>query len=277
MRRIALQAGHENIGQNIDPALRGGTGAPGEMEFTVRIRNRLSEVLINKGFQVFLTDANANGDTNYTTQDFDLFLAIHYDANVYGTGGGGIFAPDASVDASTVESTRIRDVMRGIYFSNSGIEEHEERANGNTQFYYMWNVLTAKTPCILIECGVGQDAHDSVILADTERVTAAIARGICAAFNVVYDPPAPTPAPEPAPAPEPPQPPTPSVPTPPAYPDLSRDLAACQIDVKTLSDKLAKQQAVLQRIKQLSYGSTWISWAFGVQQQIKALLTQSGN
>lgn len=188
---ICLQAGHENTPNNCDPALRKGTGAPGEVEFTVRIRNKLSEVLQSKGFAIQLVDATANCKPEVIKKDFALFLAIHYDANIYGTGGGIVGAPDPSIDSSNTESKRIRDSIISEYFKNTGIVNHPERINGNITFYYMWKFLSAKTPCVLIECGVGQDAHDKVILNDTDRVVNGIARGICKAFNVPFDPVAP--------------------------------------------------------------------------------------
>ena len=179
---ICLQSGHEGV-------TTGATGAPGEKELNVRIRNRLSDILIAKGFVVQLvnaypTDAEIN-------KDYSLFLALHGDANVYGTGGGCIGSGDKSVDNSWVESARIRDAVASEYFSRSGIVNHPERVNVNMTKYYMWARTTSKTPCVLLEMGVVQDAHDKVILADTERVATAIARGVCKAFNVAYDVPAP--------------------------------------------------------------------------------------
>ncbi len=191
MKLICLQAGHENTQNNCNPALRGSTGAPGEIAFTVKTRNRLSEILQQKGFQVQLVDATYNCNPEAGKKDFDLFLAIHYEADVHNMGGGLIGSGDPSVDANYKESARIRDVMRSEYFKNVGIDEHEEWSNPNVTEYYMWSALTAKTPCVLIECGVGQNAHDKVILADTDRICNAIARGICKAFNVPFDAPQP--------------------------------------------------------------------------------------
>ena len=97
---------------------------------------------------------------------------------------------------ATAESQRIDKEIEGEYFQNTGIVNHPERSNANTKFYYMWSQLSAKTQCVIIEMGVVQDAHDKVILADTERVATAIARGVCKAFGVAYDAPVPpTPAP----------------------------------------------------------------------------------
>lgn len=203
-RFIGLQAGHQNIQNNIESLLRGGTGASPsnftpEREWTVKVRDRLGQILISKGFQVQLDDANANGNPNTIGKDFDFYLAIHFEANTHGKGGGFMTAPDPSVDASTKESKRVVDAIKSVYFKETGIEEHEEWITSAMTYYYMWNVLTAKTPCGIIECGVGGDAHDDVILGDINRVATAIARGICQAFNVPFDAPIPVPAPPPPP------------------------------------------------------------------------------
>jgi len=190
---ICLQAGHQNAKNNCDPALRKGTGALGEVEFTIRIRDRLSQILISKGFQVQLVDATFNCDPKADDKDYALFLAIHYDADIYGAGGGFVDFPEPSTDNATAESQRIKKAIEEEYFKHSGIVNHPERSNANTRYYYMWKFLSGPTPCNIIECGVGKDAHDSVILADTDRVCNAIARGICKAFSVPFDQTAPIP------------------------------------------------------------------------------------
>jgi N-acetylmuramoyl-L-alanine amidase len=178
---ICLQAGHEGVTSGV-------TGAPGEQELNVRIRNRLSQILISKGFVLQLV--NANPPTSQIAKDFDLFLALHGDANIYGTGGGVVAYISPLIDSSpesNAESKRIKDCIESEYFKNSGIVNHLERNNANMTEYYMWSELSAKTPCVIMEMGVVQDAHDKVILADTDRVANAIARGICKAFNVPFD------------------------------------------------------------------------------------------
>ena len=199
MKRIVIQAGHINVKHNSIVELRNSTGAPQEQEFTLRIANRLSEILRSKGFEVKQTDANANDDKTITEKDWGLFLSCHYDANIYGTGGGFLDFPEPSTDGSTVESQRIVAAIESEYFKNTGIENKPQRRNANTKYYYMWKFLSYKTPCAIIECGVGLDAHDKVILADTDRVCSAIARGICKAFNVQFDVPPPPPQPPTAP------------------------------------------------------------------------------
>lgn len=204
---ICLQAGHQNASQNCDPILAKGTGAPGEAQFTIRTRDRVKDILLSKknadgtpAFQVQLVDACFNCDPNADAKDYALFLAIHYDADVYTNprDGGFLDFPEPSTDQATAESQRIVKEMESQYFQHSGIRNMPNRRNANTKFYYMWKFLSAKTPCAIIECGVGQDPHDKVILADQNIVANAIVRGICKAFNVPFDnvtptPPTPTP------------------------------------------------------------------------------------
>lgn len=186
MAFICLQAGHEG-------RTSGATGAPGEIELNVRIRNRLSDILQAKGFMIQLVAADPT-DVEIK-KDFDLFLALHGDANIYGTGGGCVGSGDPSVDASWARSADIKNAIISEYFHHSEIVNHPERVTAKMTKYYMWSRLTAKTPCVIIEMGVVQDPHDKVLLADTERIAAAIARGVCKAFGVSYEvlPPEPPP------------------------------------------------------------------------------------
>ena len=176
MTKILLQAGHQNT-------TTGATGAPEEMKNNIRIRDRLAQILISKGFQLTLGDANFQSN-----EHFDLALAMHCDANYPGDEGGGFVAcADKSVDNVWNESRRIESAIASEYFKHSGIREVDSRENANTLYYYWWYNLELKTPCVLIEMGESIDPHDRVILADTDRVANAIARGICKAFNVPFD------------------------------------------------------------------------------------------
>lgn len=201
---ICLQAGHQG-------RTTGATGAPGEVELNVRVRDALRFYLQDRGFVVQLVAADP--PDSEIKKDFDLFLSLHGDADIYkGVGGGCIASGDPKVDAVWQRSAAIRDAIDSEYFKESGIERHQERVNANMTQYYMWSRLTSNTPCVLLEMGVVQNPHDKVILADTDRICKAIARGVCKAFGVPYDLPAPEPpAPTPEPTPTPPTPPTPPV------------------------------------------------------------------
>lgn len=179
MKKICLQAGHEG-------RTSGSTGAPGEVELTVRVRNRLSELLIAKGFQLFLV--NADPKDSEIDQDFDLFLALHGDMDYPNDGGGG-FAdyPEPSTDGATAESQRICRVINETYFPETKIV-YRNRSNANTRYYYMWKRMSLKTPCVLIEMGQVQDPHDRVLLANTELIAGALSKSICKAFGVPDEP-----------------------------------------------------------------------------------------
>lgn len=181
--KIGLQAGHAG-------RTSGAIGAPGEQELNIRIRKRLTELLIQRGFQLFLF--NADQPYENINQDFDLFLSLHGDANIYETGGGFADYPEPSTDGATNESQRICKIINESYFPETGIK-YVNRSNRNTRYYYMWKYLSAKTPCVIIEMGVVQDAHDSVLLGNTELIANALGRAICKAFGVTYEVSQPTP------------------------------------------------------------------------------------
>ena len=177
---ICLQSGHEG-------RTSGSTGAPGEVEANVRIRNRLSELLIEKGFMVQLVGADpTNAEID---KDFDLFLALHCDADYPNDNGSG-FAdyPEPSTDGATNESQRICRTINEVYFPETKIA-YVSHSNPNTRYYYMWSRLSAKTPCVLIEMGQIQDPHDSVLLGNTELIAGALSMSICKAFGILPETP----------------------------------------------------------------------------------------
>lgn len=183
---VCIQAGHYG-------RTTGATGTAGEQELNWRITLRLSEILQSKGVMIQIVGADPKDSE--LQSDFDLFISLHGDMDTAGE-GGCIGSGDPSVDVSWKESARIRDVIASVYFPESGIKNVPNKVTNAIRFYYMWPRLTAKTPCVLLEMGEVKDPHDSVILADTERVAVAIAKGICKAFGIDYEPPAqPTPTP----------------------------------------------------------------------------------
>lgn len=198
MKYINIQVGHWNIQSNCDVSLRPSTGAPLEVETNKKIAIRLEQLLQQNGFKTYLSDANYNCKPEAGTTDFDLYLALHCDQNYGGDEGGGfVDIPDPSTDQATKESARIAQAIESVYFKESGIRNVPSRRNNNTKYYYMWKVLSAKTPCVIIEMGESVDAHDRVILNDTERVAKAILGGINKAFPGVVVPPTPEPPTDP--------------------------------------------------------------------------------
>jgi N-acetylmuramoyl-L-alanine amidase len=193
MTLICLQAGHYG-------RTSGATGTDGEQALNWRITLALTEILISKGFVVQIV----GGDPAQSeiSKDFDLFLALHGDMNTSGE-GGCIGYIDPAVDSSAesnAKSKAIKEAIQSVYFQESGIKDNPNKVTYNITRYYMWARLSAKTPCVLLEMGEVKDPHDSVILADTKIVAVAIAKGICKAFNVNYEPVLPDPITPPQPA-----------------------------------------------------------------------------
>ena len=95
----------------------------------------------------------------------------------------------------------------------------------------MWKKLSSKTPCVIIECGVGMHVPDDwqILHFDRPKVVEGIVKGICLSFKVPYLLPIPEPAPIPEPEPEPEPPPEPVPPTPPETPpDAPGELSCCK-------------------------------------------------
>lgn len=176
MKKVCLQAGHFS---------KGG-GAPEELANNKRITDRVAYNLRLRGIEVYQTDWYGFNDTNVTRVDYDLFLALHCDMDYPNDGGSGFadFADPAS-DSATNESQRICKVINDNYFKEVGIN-YKSHSNANTRFYYMWQYLTAKTPCVLLEMGQSIDPHDKVLLGNTDLIANAITKSICLALGVSY-------------------------------------------------------------------------------------------
>lgn len=183
-KRIILQAGHENIRNNCVASLRGSTGAGGEVEITVAVANTTAELLRKKGVEVKRVDANFNCDPTSLDVDYDLALCIHADMDYAGDNGSGFCDfPEPDTDDATEASQHMAKVIQDTFFPAVGINV-KSRSNANTRYYYMWQCISAKTPCVLIEMGQVKDPHDSVILKDTAKVSEALAGAILTALGL---------------------------------------------------------------------------------------------
>ncbi len=178
MPKIIIQAGHEG-------RTSGSTGASGEQAFNVDVADKLAIKLRAKGFEVKRVKADPSNAE--ITGDWDLFLAIHYDADIYGKGGGFLDRPKN--DGVAERSKAILEAIESTYFSKTGIINTPSRKNANTSNYYMWSRLSLKTPCVLVECGVGQHKPDDyeVLFNKRNLVIDGIYEGILKAFNISDD------------------------------------------------------------------------------------------
>jgi len=173
--RILIQAGHKG-------RTSGATGAPGEQKWTSEIVPKIASKLREHGIEV--GECNADPTAQDIAGDWDLFLSVHYDADIYNDRGAFIDTPDPSTDFATKESNRIADEMRKTYFSITGIPEKMNRSNKNTKFYYMWSKMSANTPCVIIEAGVGWRVEEDwrTLWHSQDKVVEGITSGILKAL-----------------------------------------------------------------------------------------------
>ena len=181
MPKIIIQAGHQG-------RTTGATGAPGEQAFNKDVSDRVASKLREKGFEVKRVSADPSNAE--IAGDWDLFLSVHYDADVYNDHGGFVDYPEPSTDGATGQSQRIAREIASVFFDQTGIKNVPSRSNKNTRFYYMWSKISSKTPCVIIECGVGNRKPKDYEPLNTNRelVANAITNGLLKAFNITGEP-----------------------------------------------------------------------------------------
>jgi hypothetical protein len=193
MKKILIIVGHQNVKFNSIISLRGNTGTDGEMQINLDVGNLVSSMCRERGISVIQTDANANDDKSITSANFDLALALHCDMDVAKDQGGGMCGSgDKSVDAMWQESLRIKKIFDETYFSEVKIVNKNIVTAGMSR-YYIWQYLSPKTPCVLLEMGQAKDPHDSILLGNTKLIATGIVKSICKALNVSYEISQPTP------------------------------------------------------------------------------------
>lgn len=184
MPKVCIQAGHKAIKNNCVVSLRGSTGAGGEVEVNTAVVDATALLLRARGVEVKVVDANFNCDPTSLDTDWDLFLAVHCDMDYANDNGSGFCDfPEPSTDDATEASQHMAKVIQDTFFPAVGINV-KSRSNKNTRYYYMWQCISAKTPCVLIEMGQVKDPHDSVILKDTAKVSEALAGAILTALGL---------------------------------------------------------------------------------------------
>lgn len=174
---ILVQAGHSAA---FPPYQQGGGGAPGEAAWTAALAQRLAARLSTRGIAVTIVGCWLLDNSNpppAVAQEYALFVALHYDADIYPE-RTGCFAGRAAADPCAAEADRFLALWRDRYPAATGIALHEERLNPNVTDYYAFRVTSATTPGVLIEHGVGMgldhaalyDGIDTVADADTAAI-----------------------------------------------------------------------------------------------------------
>lgn len=183
--KVLLQCGHNAA---FPPFRANGGGAPGEAVWTGDVAVRLANRLRVAGVQVDIVGSWLSGGTLYpppdeASRDYDLFVALHYDADVYAV-RSGCFAGRATLDPLGAEADRAIVCWEAVYPAMTGIPLHRERNNENVRNYYAFRDTTENTPGILIEHGVGQGLDHGCLFDQMELVVEADASAILAYLGV---------------------------------------------------------------------------------------------
>lgn len=129
-------------------------GAPGERDFVRGLNDRIVELAAARGIDVVRVPGDGASHSAFD-QDYDAFLAPHYDADVYAHQGGAFW------DRAAQSTTAARDDELGAllwrYFRRipGAPPDHQERRNANTSDYYGFRLTTTATPGAILELGVG--------------------------------------------------------------------------------------------------------------------------
>jgi hypothetical protein len=171
--RVLIQAGHS---AQFPPYRTGGGGAPGEAAWATDLAAVLAGRLRAAGVEVVCVGAwLVNGvvvmaPALVTDEDYDLFLSLHYDANLGPTYNTGCFADRARFDPMGAESDRFIRIWERRYPAELGIPLHNERRNPNTWDYYAFRDTTANTKGAILEHGVGQGLDHATLFDRIDEV-----------------------------------------------------------------------------------------------------------
>lgn len=153
--RVLLQLSHHSAGQP-----DGWSGAPDEAVWVQSLVALVKPGLEAKGVTVTLVDGDLGSKTNpgathpAYAQDYDAFIAPHYEANLHGMGGS--FWGRAAASTTGAQDDRLGAIFWRRYQALPGVPTpHFEWNNPNVTAYYAFNLTSAHTPGILVEHGVG--------------------------------------------------------------------------------------------------------------------------
>lgn len=129
-------------------------GAPGEGAWVLDLVPRIRSRLDLRGIESAVVDGDLEDHPEFH-DDYDAFIAPHYDANIYGGVGGGFWGR-ATASTTPVEDDRLGALVWGHMRALPGCPpDHFERLNVNVTDYYGFRLTSATTPGILVEHGVG--------------------------------------------------------------------------------------------------------------------------
>src|SRR6266542_4690781 len=136
-----------------------GGGAPGEALWAYQLAQMVAARLQAAGVACTVVgDFLGQAAPSACAGDYDLFLALHYDAAIYAPRGernSGCFADRATDETRPAAADRFIRIWEAIYPARTGIALANRRRNPNTNQYYAFRALTVATPGVILEHGCG--------------------------------------------------------------------------------------------------------------------------
>jgi hypothetical protein len=164
---VVISSGHQNIRENQNARLHGGTGAPDEVVFTTSLGLDLVQQLNDIGIEAVHTDANFH-EGIYHQGPVALYMALHYDSYVDGKDRGCRFARPA-LDYAAEESDRMVKLLVDNYPKATGIPLYQNNAaTTNMTGYYGFQYPDKEVPSVIVEAGVGHHPLDREILCNPD-------------------------------------------------------------------------------------------------------------
>ncbi|MDE3073820.1 MAG: hypothetical protein KGJ86_00190 [Chloroflexota bacterium] len=151
---VILQQGHKNVALNPDPALRGSTGAAGELEWSEQFCDQLQARLEAAGATIKRVD----GSGQYGDLSADLAYCPHYDGGA--PEESACFVARGADDQVGALSDKAVQIWCEVVPGMVGIPLDQSRVTVNMTYYYFWSYLPGPVPAILAEHGNGPNDHD---------------------------------------------------------------------------------------------------------------------
>ena len=135
-----------------DPALgrlRAYGGAPGESDYIRTLNDRIVSIA-PAGLSITRIAGDMKAHPEFS-QDWDLFLAPHYESDTHAHEGGWFWGR-ATASHSAVEDDRFGGIFERRY---RDLPQRQNWMTVNVTNYYAFRETTSKTPGVLLELGVG--------------------------------------------------------------------------------------------------------------------------
>lgn len=202
MKKVCIQVGHygtenltsEGLRDWRDVAtLRSATGASGERDYHWNlVMPKLRDKLIAVGVQVYIVGATYNAEIY--NQDYDLWIALHYD-------GGGttercmVSAPNRATlpaylhETAQTNAEKFCQIWKTTYPSLVGVLYREDFVTPGMTDYYAYDYVGMDTPAVIVEHFNWTAARGAQLKNDPNTVADADFKVICKFLGIPDQPP----------------------------------------------------------------------------------------